>query len=147
MKRFSLLATGLLLAACATVRGSSDVYAHVNPASIAAAPASWDGKKVEIVGLLVWDHGNLGLYQSYGAYCRGGEHTVIYADWNGWPNVSQADNRRQVIVRGIFRNQQAAAQPSGSAPLSTPPGPGPLEPVSVVRWLSAPLKPCPSALP
>ena len=134
------------LPACAVVRKlqPGPAIARVNPASIVAAPADYDGKQVEMVGLLVWETDNLGLYQSYGAYCRrGGEATAIHADWSKWPGVSRADNRRRVMVRGIFRNGPAAPQ----AVAASTPGPGPLEPGAVVRWLSAPMKPCPAALP
>ena len=139
------------LPACAAVRTlqKGNAVARVNPASIVAAPAQWDGRQVEMVGLLVWETDNLGLYQSYGAYCRrGGEATAIHVDWSKWPGVSQADNRRRVMVRGTFRNRLAAPQASGAAAVAaSTPGPGPLEPGAVVRWLSAPIKPCPAALP
>jgi hypothetical protein len=134
------------LPACAVVRKlqPGPAIARVNPASIVAAPADYDGKQVEMVGLLVWETDNLGLYQSYGAYCRrGGEATAIHADWSKWPGVSRADNRRRVMVRGTFRNQVATPQ----AVAASTPGPGPLEPGAVVRWLSPPMKPCPAALP
>ena len=137
-----------VLSGCATVRTlqKGDGIARVNPVSIVAAPAQWDGRQVEMIGLLVWETDNLGLYQSYGAYCRrGGEATAIHVDWSKWPGVSQADNRRRVMVRGIFRNRLAAPQAAGVA--ASTPGPGPLEPGAVVRWLSAPMKPCPAALP
>ena len=89
-----------------------------------------------------------GLHQSYGAYCRGGEKTAIYVDWTKWPGVTRADNRRDVVVRGTFRNIQGVAQPGGELLVSNAaPGPGPLEPGGVVRWLSKPAKPCPRALP
>ena len=139
------------LSGCAVVRKlqPGPAIARVNPASIVAAPAEYDGKQVEMVGLLVWETDNLGLYQSYGAYCRrGGEATAIHADWSKWPGVSQADNRRRVMVRGTFRNGFAAPQSVGAVPIAaSTPGPGPLEPGAVVRWLSAPMKPCPAALP
>jgi hypothetical protein len=134
------------LPSCAAVRTlqKGNAVARVNPASIVAAPAQWDGRQVEMVGLLVWETDNLGLYQSYGAYCRrGGEATAIHADWSKWPSVTRADNRRRVMVRGTFRNGAAAPQ----AVAASTPGPGPLEPGAVVRWLSAPMKPCPAALP
>ncbi len=135
-----------LLSGCAAVRTlqKGDSVARVNPTSVVAAPAQWDGKQVEMVGLLIWETDNLGLYQSYGAYCRrGGEATAIHADWSKWPGVTRADNRRRVMVRGTFRNGPAAPQ----AVAASTPGPGPLEPGAVVRWLSAPMKPCPPALP
>jgi hypothetical protein len=138
-----------VLSGCAAVRTlqKGDRVARVNPTSIVAAPAQWDGRQVEMIGLLVWETDNLGLYQSYGAYCRrGGEATAIHADWSKWPGVSQADNRRRVMVRGTFRNGQAAPQ-AGAAVAASTPGPGPLEPGAVVRWLSPPMKPCPAALP
>jgi hypothetical protein len=137
------------LSACAAVKTlqKGDAIARVNPASIVATPAEYNGRPVEMVGLLVWETDNLGLYQSYGAYCRrGGEATAIHADWSKWPGVSRADNRRRVMVRGTFRNGQAAPQ-AGAAVAASTPGPGPLEPGAVVRWLSAPMKPCPAALP
>ena len=145
-----LAAAVAILPACAAVRTlqKADAIARVNPASVVAAPAQWDGKQVEMVGLLVWETDNLGLYQSYGAYCRrGGEATAIHADWSKWPGVSRADNRRRVMVRGTFRNGLAAAPQAAGAVAASTPGPGPLEPGAVVRWLSPPMKPCPAALP
>ena len=138
MKRIFFAAVILTLAACATTpsRVAGDGIARVNPASVAASPATWDGRQVEIVGLLIWESDRQGLYQSYGAYCRGAEKAGIHVGWEGWPGVSRADNRRRVIVRGVFRNISAGA-----------PGPGLLEPGTVVRWLSSPMKPCPVTRP
>jgi hypothetical protein len=147
-KRILLIAATVTLAACATRPGPRDTIAHVNPASVAASPAEWDGREVEMVGLLVWEFENLAFYQSYGAYCRAGERTAIYVDWRAWPGVTRGDNRRRVIVRGVFRNRVGVKQPDGSILVSNAAaGPGPLEPGHVVRWLSPPLKPCPKALP
>ncbi|HKC03191.1 MAG TPA: hypothetical protein VKC17_07795 [Sphingomicrobium sp.] len=137
----------IMLAACATISKPSDTIARVNPASVAASPAEWDGRQVEMVGLLVWEFENLALYQDYGTFCRGGERTAIYVDWHSWPGVTRADSRRRVIVRGVFRNRKLV-QPDGSLIVtSAAPGPGPLEPGQVVRFLSPPAKPCPKALP
>ena len=141
-----LIAAATVLPACAAVRTlqKGNGIARVNPASVALAAGNFHGKQVEMVGLLVWETDNLGLYQSYGAYCRrGGEATAIHADWSKWPGVTQADNRRRVMVRGTFRNGPAAPQ----AVAASTPGPGPLEPGAVIRWLSASMKPCPPALP
>ena len=144
------------LPACAILRPPErgDGIARVNPASIAAAPAQWEGREVEMIGLLVWEQDNLGLYQSYGAYCRRGEQSAIHVDWSQWPGVSRADSRREVVVRGVFRNRTGVQATGGGAsvPSVAPgpapwPGPGPLEPGTVVRWLSAPAKPCRAALP
>ena len=150
-KLMLIAAAAAVLPACAAVRTlqRGDGIDRVNPASIALAPAVWHGRQVEMVGLLVWEPENLGLYQSYGAYCRRGERTAIHADWSKWPGVSRADNRRRVVVRGTFLNALGAPPPPGGAVVvsSGAPGPGPLEPGAVVRWLSAPMKPCPAALP
>jgi hypothetical protein len=144
-ERIAFTAASCLVAACATSTHRSDVIAKVNPASIAAAPASWDGREVEIVGLLVFEGGIFGLYQSYGAFCRGAEHAAIHARWQEWPGVSQKDSRRRAIVRGVFHNRIGVKQPDGSAVISPgAPGPGPLEPGSIVRWLSNPERPCPN---
>ena len=122
--------------------------AKVNPASIAANPAAFDGRNVEVVGLVSFEAEHHGLHQSYGAYCRGGEKTAIYVDWTKWPGVTRADNRREVVVRGTFRNLQGNAQPNGAVLVSNAaPGPGPLEPGGVVRWLSRPAKACPRTMP
>lgn len=150
MQRLVLLPALALLTGCAA--GTSVVRtagpAKVNPASIAANPAAYDGREVEVVGFLVYEFEHHGLHQSYGAYCRAGEKTAIYASWERWPGVTRADNRRQVVVRGRFHNLQGVVQPNGKLLLSNgAPGPGPLEPGYVVRWLSAPSKPCPKALP
>jgi hypothetical protein len=147
-----LLATAVAALPACTSAGRSvqrgDGIARVNPASIAAAPAQWDGRQVEMIGLLVWEKDYLGLYQSYGAYCRRGEQTAIHADWSKWPGVTRADHRRRVVVRGTFRNGPGVLAPGAAVVGSfAAPGPGPLEPGAVVRWLSAPMKPCPAALP
>ena len=73
MKRSSIFAATVLLAGCATVAPSPAGPAKINPASLAAAPAQWDGKEVEVTGLLVWEFERLRLFQSYGAYCRDAE--------------------------------------------------------------------------
>ena len=140
----SAAAAAFLLAACATSPPAGPVIAKINPASIAASPAAWDGREVEIVGLIVWEDGSFGLYQDYGTYCRGAEHAAIYAHWAEWPGVSKKDSRRRAIVRGVFRNR-VGKQPDGSTlSLAVAPGPGPLEPGVIVRWLSRPQRPCPN---
>jgi hypothetical protein len=133
----------LLLAACATTPPTGSAIAKVNPASIAASPATWDGRQVEVVGLVVWEDGAFGLYQDYGTYCRGAEHAALYAHWAEWPGVTKKDSRRRAIVQGVFRNRLGTRQPDGSTlSLAAAPGPGPLEPGTVVRWLSKPERPC-----
>ena len=143
-----LVAAAAALPSCAAVRTlqqPGDAIARVNPASIAAAPAQYDGRQVEMIGRLVWEKDHLGLYQSYGAYCRRGEPTAIHADWTKWPGVTRADNRRRVVVRGTFRNGPGVLAPGAAVVGSAAaPGPGPLEPGAVVRWLSPPMKPCPA---
>jgi len=149
-KRLMLTAIALTLSACAIVRdrGPADGVARINPASVAASPGTWDGRQVEMIGLLVWEFENLGLYQSYGAYCRGAERAAIYVNWRAWPGITRADNRRRVMIRGTFRNLANNKQSDGSILVTNAaPGPGPLEPGSIVRWLSPPLKPCPVARP
>ena len=44
MRRFSVFAVALVLTGCATVRDNADGFAKINPASLAAAPAKWDGR-------------------------------------------------------------------------------------------------------
>jgi hypothetical protein len=140
----SLAAGAFLLAACVTSPHASSAP-KVNPASIAASPGTWDGREVEIVGLVVWETGSSGLYQDYGTYCRAAESTAIYARWEQWPGVSKKDSRRRAIVRGVFRNRVGIKQPDGSKLiLAEAPGPGPLEPGVIVRWLSKPRRPCPN---
>ncbi len=141
----SVAAAAFLLAACATSPQAGAEIAKVNPASIAASPGTWDGREVEIVGLVVWESGSFGLYQDYGTYCRGAERAAIYAHWEEWPGVSKKDSRRSAIVRGVFRNRVGVRQPDGSTlTLASAPGPGPLEPGVIVRWLSKPKRPCPN---
>jgi hypothetical protein len=146
-----ILTAALALSACATLRHSApaaDGIARVNPASVAASPAEWDGREVEMIGLLVWEFEHSGLHQSYGTYCRGGEKTAIYVNWRSWPGVTRRDSRRRVVVRGTFRNLQGVTQPGGAILLSNAaPGPGPLEPGAVVRWLSPPMKLCRAVRP
>lgn len=139
----ALATASLLLGACATVPQPEKGIAKVNPASLAAAPAAWDGREVEIVGLVVWESGMSGLYQSYGAYCRGAERAAINVRWDMWPGVSPKDSRRRAILRGVFRNRVGPPQADGSTAISaSAPGPGPLEPGNIVRWLSNPERPC-----
>ena len=150
LKPIALIAASITLSTCASIRPHErgDGIVRINPASLAADPARWDGKQVEIVGLLVWEFENLGLYQRYGAYCRGADKAAIYVQWAQWPGVTRKDSRRRVIVRGIFRNKVGVTQPGGAILVSNAAsGPGPLEPGQVVRWLSKPAKPCPRALP
>jgi len=145
LRPLNAVATTLLLAACATTTSPRPVMAKVNPASIAASPATWDGREVEIVGLVVWEDGAFGLYQDYGTYCRGAQRAAIYAHWPEWPGVSTKDSRRRAIVRGTFRNRVGARQPDRSTlNLAAAPGPGPLEPGAIVKWLSKPQRPCPN---
>ena len=147
LAKIMLLAAAVAaLSACATLRTAPPgvAIARVNPASIAAVPGEWDGREVEMIGLLVWEEDYLGLYQSYGAYCRRGEQTAIHVDWSKWAGVTRKDNRRRVAVRGTFRNGLGGPGPSVAAVApSASPGPGNLEPGVVLRWLSAPMKPCP----
>ena len=107
------------LPACAVVRQlQGDRIARVNPASIAAAPANGTDARSSMVGLLVWEPDNLGLYQSYGAYCRRGEQSAIHVDWSQWPGVP----RRQpppVTVRGSSATRHAAG---AGEPRPAPPG-------------------------
>jgi hypothetical protein len=150
LKPIALITATIALSTCASIRTHErgDGIVRINPASLAADPARWDGRQVEVVGLLVWEFENLGLYQSYGAYCRGGEKAAIHVQWSQWPGVTRKDSRRRVIIRGIFRHKVGVAEPDGSILITNAaPGPGPLEPGRVVRWLSPPAKPCPRALP
>src|SRR6476659_1407229 len=136
MRSTLLTAMVLVLAGCTTVAQHRPPTrpAKVNPASIAAAPATWDGREVEVVGLVVWEFERLGLYQSYGAYCRSAEKSAIAVDWHSWPGVTKADNRRMALVRRTFHNHYGVAQHDGSIVISNgAPGPGPLEPGSIVR--------------
>jgi hypothetical protein len=147
MKSATLALILLSLSACATTRGPAGPV-KINPASLAANPGAYDGRDVEVVGLVVWEFERLGLYQSYGAYCRGAEKSAIAVDWHSWPGVTKADNRRMVLLRGTFHNRYGVAQPGRSIVISSgAPGPGPLEPGTIVRWLSRPEKSCPRAMP
>src|SRR6476660_9838782 len=116
MRHNFLTAMAIGLAGCTTVPSAprSVGPAKVNPASIAATPATWAGRQVEVVGLLVWEFERLRLFQSYGAYCRDAEKTSIAVDWNKWPGVSRADNRRMVMVRGIFTNIYGVPRTDGT---------------------------------
>ena len=140
-----VVAAAFLLAACAAGPQPGPRIAKVNPASIAADPGAWDGREVEIVGLVIWEDGSDGLYQDYGAYCRAAEKAAIYAPWERWSGVTKKDSRRRAIVRGVFHNRVGVKQPDGSTPVLTEaPGPGPLEPGVIVRWLSKPQRSCPN---
>jgi len=141
----SLAAASLLVAACVSIPPRKAGIAKINPASLAAAPATYDGREVEIVGLVIWESGVFGLYQTYGAYCRGAQGAAIDVRWDQWPGVTPKDSRRRVMVRGVFRNRGGVTQADGSTAIAAgAPGPGPLEPGAVVRWLSNPERPCPN---
>jgi hypothetical protein len=147
MRRTLLTALAIALVGCAAMPLHREPAgpAKVNPASIAAAPAIWDGREIEVIGLLVWEFEKLRLYQSYGTYCREAEKSSIAVDWDKWPGVSRVDNRRVVMLRGTFTNLYGVPRTGGKMIIGA--GPGPLEPGSVVRWLSRPAKSCPKALP
>lgn len=134
----------LALTACATMSGVSGQYVRVSAADLALEPGRWDGRKVETNGLLIWEFENLGLYGSYESYCGGPHHAFpIYVDWDDWPEVTRADSRRYVTVRGTFRHRIGVRQPDGTILISTgAPGPGPLEPGKVLQWYSPPLPAC-----
>jgi hypothetical protein len=142
---FVLAIAACAVTGCATSRPAGPAIVKVNPASIAASPASYDGREVEIVGMVIWEDGSFGLYQDYGTYCRGSDRAAIYVHWAEWPGVTSKDSRRLAIVRGVFRNRVGVTQPSGATPILTAaPGPGPLEPGTIVRWLSTPRPACPN---
>lgn len=143
MKRL-LAIVAMTSASCATAPQSPAEYTRVSVSDLALEPEKWDGRKVEVAELLIWEFENLGLWGTYEQYCSG--YSVIrpiYVDWEDWPGVTRADNRRYVLVRGTFRNRVGVKQSDGQILVSTgAPGPGPLEPGIVVRWLSDPLPPC-----
>ena len=144
-RSLSAIAAPFLLSACVTNPQSGPAIAKLNPASIAASPDKWDGRQVEVVGLLVWESGGFGLHQDYGTYCRGAEHAAIYVHWEDWPGVTKSDTRRRVMIRGVFRNRVGTKQQNGSTlVVAGALGPGPLEPGGVVSWLSPPQRPCPN---
>ena len=136
-------AAAVILAGCATTP-SVDGFARVDPATIAADPENWDGRAVETTGLLAWEFENLGLWQDYESYCQHDPKAAIAVEWDEWQGVTQADNRRTVVVRGRFRNHfwVSGPQPKRIVISTGAPGPGPLEPGEIVRWQSAPLPAC-----
>ena len=95
---------------------------------------------MEVRGLVVWEFENLGLYRSHRHYCEGASWDgggAIYAEWGEAESIDRSDSRRMAIVRGIFRNHV------GSIIISTgAPGPGPLEDIRLVRWVSGRLPAC-----
>lgn len=141
--RLFVLAVALLLVGCATGLAWHGVP-HVTPSQLAGAPAKWDGKVVEVTGLIAWEFENSGLWQDYESYCRHAQKAAVAVEWDEWPSVALADNRRHVVVRGRFRNVYwvSGAQPKRIAISTGAPGPGPLEPGVVVSWQSPPLPPC-----
>ena len=146
MKYSVLVLATLALSACATTTGQPSGPIKVNPASIAANPTAYNGREVEVVGLVVNEFEHHELAQSYGAYCRGADNSAISVHWDNWPGVTKADNRRMVMVRGTFHFVEGTTQAPGTLVVSGS-APGPLDPGAVVNWLSSPAKPCPRALP
>ena len=114
---------------------------------IASHPELWDGRYVELQGLVVWEVHNVGLYRSYRDYCRGeslSRRTAIYVQWQSSSGLVRGDNRRMAVVAGIFRHRTMVALPDGTITVSTgAPGPGPLEEARIVQWVSEPLPSCP----
>ena len=139
LRRCLILLSLPLLQACSTVVPVGKRVETVNPASLAAAPAAYDGREVQVIGLLVWDGATQQLQQSYGTYCRASAASAIGVDWTRWPAVAPKDHLRRVAVRGTFRATTAAASP---APVAA----GMLEPGYVLRWVSGPERPCPNKI-
>ena len=140
--RSPIVLAAAFLAGCASASSPIGI-AKLTPAQIAAEPARWDGREVEVTGFMSWEFENFGLYESNDAYCDCSEKAAIYVEWPAVSGATKADNRRLVMVRGTFRNRVGVKQPNGQILISTgAPGPGPLEPGMVVRWLSDPLPPC-----
>lgn len=133
----------VVLTGCATIPPVNG-FARVDPATIAADPAAWDGRQVEVTGLMTWEFENLGLWQNYESYCRRDRKSAIAVEWDEWPGVTHADNRRQVTISGTFTNLfwVSGPQPKKIVISTGAPGPGPLEPGSVMKWHSEPLPPC-----
>lgn len=141
MKR-TVLAAAILLSGCA-LRGDTDNVPRLSPAEVAAAPATWDGRVIEVTGLMAWEFENVGLWEAHESYCRRVEKSAITVDWDKWPGITETDARRLVTIRGTFRNIVNVKQPDGTMVISTgAPGPGPLEPGVVVKWGSEPLPDC-----
>jgi hypothetical protein len=126
-------AATFLLFGCATAPPAGPVIARVNPASVAAAPATWDGREVEMVGLVVWESGSFGLYQDYGSYCavaRGIEGRQPPARDRTWgvpqPFGRQATGRKLTGIgsgagsgtTGAGSRRQVAVQTSAPMPQS-----------------------------
>jgi len=144
MRSLVLLSTATLASGCSPTPHVDRQQPSVS--EIASAPFVWHGRQVQLTGILVWETHNVGLYRSYRDYCRGRplrRRTAIYVKWQEVSGVTRADNRRMVVVSGIFRNETMTPLPDGTIILSTgAAGPGPLENVRILRWLSSSLAPC-----
>jgi hypothetical protein len=144
MRRLAILiVSGVLLASCVS---SDQRRSQPSPWPLAARPAHWKGERVELEGLVVWESETSGLYRSYEDYCarkegRGG--TAIAADWGRVRGITERDNRRLAIVLATFRDRIWRENPDGTILISTrAPGPGALEDISLLRWLSRPMPDC-----
>jgi hypothetical protein len=133
----SLLA--LILSGCASIHAPPDAVAVVSIAELNAHPERWDGRRVQVTGLIVAEFENLGLYASWRDYCpRKTYSRAIYVPWDDQADFPQSQHRRMATVRGVFRNLNGVERMVGGQVemiISTSaPGAGPLEDVEVVQW-------------
>ena len=140
LRSFSPTALLVLLGGCATVSGGS--FTSVSVEQLVAAPGAWEGRRIETTGLAIREFENLGLYSNYSEYCPQRTWSkAIYVQWDKVSSFRQSDNRREVVIRGTFRNLNGTEKRDKYGRvhvfLSTgAPGPGPLQDAVITRRIS-----------
>lgn len=147
MPRFATALALLFVGGCASAGSTGPAASRVTVADLVAAPEAWDGRRVEITGLVVSEFENLGLYASWEDYCpREGWGQAIYVNWGDVRPRDAALPRRMATVRGTFRNVIGVERIDNGevvVMISTgAPGPGPLTDVRIVRWHGRTLPAC-----
>jgi hypothetical protein len=128
---FAILPLAALLAA------ASDAPRKAAIEDVIAHPERWDGKRLKLRGLLVWEFENLGLYASRADYCA--HRRSVYVEWDKVAGVTPADTRRMAVITGRLVLHRAGDPLILSNAQN---GPGPLREAALVKWDSKPLKPC-----
>lgn len=113
----------------------------VTISQIERRPGVWDEQRVQVTGWAVHDFENHGLYSDRSDICANGEdRAAIYAVWRD--DLLPLRTIRKGVFEGTFRNE-LGVQPDGNIVVSTAaPGPGPLENIRLVRWLTKTMPAC-----
>ena len=142
MSNHIVTAVAFLISGCAPQAIQQSPFARVTVDQLNASPATWDGKLVEVVGVASRRFENLGLYSSFDEYCSHSAHRIaIYVQWDEVRDFRPSHEGRQLLVRGVFRNENGTERPTADGMVQVTistgaPGPGPLTDVSIIKRLS-----------